>query len=160
MTLSTSSITNALSELRKIDNDTQKKLDVMCRKLAQLGADRVIMEYSGAFYDGDNDVMVSVEQTETGFKIVASGKAVAFIEFGAGAVYGNTYPLSDAGATYAVPGSWSTDPVLGKGHWDDPNGWFYAHGKRSIGNPPTAGMYYAGQEIRESIERIAKEVFG
>lgn len=167
--LSTSSITNVLRVLRREQNALTRKMNELCMRLATIGATVVSFDYSGAFYVGDKDVSISVEPTEdnNGYKIVASGQAVAFIEFGAGARYGGGYPEPQLASTYATPGSWSTDLTVGKGHWADPNGWYLPNEKvglsgekHSYGNPPSAGMYHAGQEIREQIDRIAKEVFG
>lgn len=167
MSLSTTSITSALKELRRIERDVSKKMDTMCKRLAEIGATRVSMEYARAWYVGPKDISVSVEEADGGYKIVASGQAVAFVEFGAGAKYGGAYPVVDGlDPALTAAGSWSSDPSVGKGHWDDPNGWRLPRGSvplsgesRSWGNPPAMGMYYAGQDIRQNVERIAREVF-
>lgn len=171
MSLSTASITSALKELRRIERDVSKKMDTMCKRLAEIGATRVSMEYARAWYVGPdyaaNGIAVSVEEADGGYKIVASGQAVAFVEFGAGAKYSGTYPTVEGlDPALSSPGSWSSDPTVGKGHWDDPNGWRIPRDKvalsgeaRSWGNPPAMGMYYAGQDIRQNVERIAREVF-
>ena len=91
--------------------------------------------------------------------IYASGTAVAFIEFGSGAAMGYGHPM--AGEHGLGPGTWSTDESLGgKGHWDDPNGWYYKHGEKSHGNPPAMAMYDAVQAMTAEITTIAKGVFG
>lgn len=161
--LSTDSITQALREIRKFNrNEANKKMDLLCKRLAEIGADTAQIEFAWSEYEGPNDdVNVVVEQMENGYKIVASGEAVAFIEFGAGATYGHGYPVNETKVppNIPVPGSWSTDPTVGKGHWNDPKGWYYAHGQRTLGNPPAMAMWYAREEMRRQIEQIAREVF-
>ena len=61
MSLSTTSITSALKELRRIERDVSKKMDTMCKRLAEIGATRVSMEYARAWYVGPKDISVSVE---------------------------------------------------------------------------------------------------
>ena len=58
------------------------------------------------------------------------------------------------------PGTWSLDSDSGKGHWDDPEGWYYEHGKKSHGNPPAMAMYDAAQTMVAELTTIAREVFG
>lgn len=160
--LSTDSITQALRELRKYQRtELKKKMDTLCKRLAEVGLDVAQVIFAGAEYDGDNrNVVVTQSKIDNGYKIVASGKAVAFIEFGAGVTYGGTYP-NDTKVPSIIPlaGSWSMDPEVGKGHWADPKGWYYAHGQRTLGNPPAMAMWYAREEMRRQIEQIAREVF-
>ena len=144
----------AIAELQKFKTDFDSKVMTVCEKLAQIGEVRARLDYSGAIYDGTNDVSVRVEPTGTGYRVVASGNAVLFIEFGSGTIgYGHPEP-----GIYG-PGTWS-DGSSGKKHWQDPGGWYYAHGKKSIGNPPAAAMYHAEQEVRQRIQEVVSEVFG
>ena len=141
---------------RRLDDyyaDLNRKADELCRRLAELGATRATLDYSGAYYDGTNDVSVAVEPIAHGYRVRAAGNAVLFIEFGSGTIgFGHPDP-----GNYG-PGTWSDGPN-GKGHWANPNGWYYAHGQKSMGNPPAAAMYHAEQEVKDAIERIASEVF-
>ena len=81
--------------------------------------------------------------------VVASGEGALFLEFGAGYLmgYGHPEPLGYGPGTYP-----------GKGHWDDPNGWYYEHGKKSYGNPPTAAMYNARKIIQQNLKDLAKGI--
>jgi hypothetical protein len=85
--------------------------------------------------------------------IYAEGESVAFIEFGSGDKYGHGHP--QAGELGMGPGTYPE----GKGHWDDPRGWWYGHGKHTYGNPPAMAMYQAVQAMTEQITMIAREVF-
>lgn len=141
---------------RRIDaycSDLVAKANEVCRRLAELGATRATLDFSSAIYDGTNDVGVTVEPITNGYAIKASGNATLFIEFGSGTVgFGHPDPKGYG------PGTWSDGPS-GKGHWQDPNGWYYAHGMKSHGNPPAAAMYHAEQEVKDAVQRIADEVF-
>ena len=48
----------------------------------------------------------------------------------------------------------------GKGHWNDPKGWYTPGGQHTYGNPPAMPMYTARKTIEEELPRIVKEVFG
>lgn len=147
------SVSRATRRLDDYYADLSRKADELCRRLAELGATRATLDYSGAYYDGTNDVKVSVEAIAHGYRVHATGNAVLFIEFGSGTI-GGGHPRPEG---YG-PGTWSDGPN-GKGHWQDPNGWYYAHGMKSMGNPPAAAMYHAEQEVKDAVERIASEVF-
>ena len=138
----------------------ERKAAELAEKLAERGANVARLKFTGAMYDGTNDVKVSVDPKGNTAVIYAKGKAVAFIEFGSGALMGYGHPNPIAGERKVGPGTWSTDPDVGKGHWDDPDGWYYKHGKKSHGNPPAMAMYDAVQVMTAEITEIAKEVFG
>lgn len=151
--LSDDSINNAIKELKAYKAWVLQKERELRLRLAQIGVDVASIQFSRAVYDGTNDVTVRVDDTGSVAVIYAEGESVAFIEFGAGAKYGYGHP--QAGEFGVGPGTYPD----GKGHWDDPNGWWYAHGKRSYGNPPAMAMYNAVQRMTEQITMIAKEVF-
>ena len=113
--------------------DLITKANELCRRLAELGQVRAELDFSNAIYDGTNDVTVRVEPIDNGYAVHATGNAVLFIEFGSG--------------------------TIGGGHWQDPGGWYYRHGEKSIGNPPAAAMYHAQQDVLREVQRIADEVF-
>ena len=123
-------------------------------RLAAVGATVASIQFSRAIYNGTNDVSVRVDSTGSVAVIYAEGESVAFIEFGSGDKYGHGHP--QAGELGMGPGTYPE----GKGHWDDPRGWWYGHGKHTYGNPPAMAMYQAVQAMTEQITMIAKEVFG
>lgn len=147
------SVSRATRRLDEYYADLSRKADELCRRLAELGATRAMLDFSNAIYDGTNDVSVTVEPIAHGYRVRASGNAVLFIEFGSGTIgYGHPEP------EWYGPGTWSDGPN-GRGHWQDPNGWYYAHGQKSKGNPPAAAMYHASREVQDAVQRIADEVF-
>ena len=131
----------------------QKSAELRSR-LASLGATVASLRFSRAIYNGTNDVSVRVDDTGSKAVIYAEGESVAFIEFGAGATHGYGHPM--AGKFGVGPGTYPD----GKGHWDDPNGWWYAHGQHTYGNPPAMAMVAARDAMLEELTTIAKEVFG
>lgn len=150
------SISEAIKELDRYKRWVQEKEEILRQRLAQLGATVASIEFSRAIYNGTNDVSVRVEDNGSKATIFAEGSAVLFIEFGSGDRYGHGHP--DAGKFGYGPGTWSNGPS-GKGHWDDPNGWYFTHGQHTFGNPPAMAMVHARDSIVEQITAIAREVF-
>lgn len=150
------SVDNALKELKRYKKWVQEKEALLRQRLAQLGESTANIKFSQAVYDGTNDVSVRIEDNGNKATIYAEGSAVLFIEFGSGAKHGNGHP--EAGNFGYGPGTYSEGPS-GKGRWEDPNGWYYAHGKRSWGNPPAMAMLNARDTMVEQLTAIAREVF-
>lgn len=150
--LSKDSIKAAIKELRDYKAWVKKKEGELRLRLAQRGAAVASIQFSRAIYNGTNDISVRVDDTGSVAVIYAEGEAVAFIEFGSGAKHGYGHPQADEFG-YG-PGTYP-----GKGHWDNPKGWWYGSGQHSYGNPPAMAMYDAVQVIAESVLEIAREVF-
>jgi hypothetical protein len=151
--LSDESIKNGIRELRIYKKWVEAKETELRMRLAQLGATVASIQFSRAIYNGSKDVTVRVDATGTVAVIYAEGESVAFIEFGSGIKYGYGHP--QAGEHGVGPGTYP-----GKGHWDNPKGWWYGHGQHSYGNPPAMAMYDAVQTMTAEITSIAREVFG
>lgn len=131
----------------------KKKTDDLARRLGEIGVQRAEVYFAEAQYDGKNDTRVRLEHRGDGqYAVIAEGLATVFIEFGSGLIgYGHPEPQG------LVPGSYSD--TIGKGHWNDPRGWYYAHGQKSHGNPPAAAMYKSEKEVEQEILNIVEEVF-
>lgn len=124
------------------------------------------VRFSSAQYDGTNDSNVSIEQTQNGYRVVASGNAVAFIEFGTGVHYnsGSSYPLPKPSGIVGIG-------EYGKKHgkkdkWQyigDPgtNGVVSNDGRvvTTHGNPAQMPMYHALTAMQDEVERIVREAF-
>ena len=154
--LSQKNVSNAIQEVRKYQAWVEEKEAELRLRLASLGATVASIQFARAIYNGTNDVSVRVDNTGSVAVIYAEGESVAFIEFGSGDKHGHGHP--QAGELGMGPGTWS-DGDEGKGHWDNPNGWYYAHGQHSYGNPPAMAMYSAVQAMTEEVTKIAREVF-
>ena len=157
MTLSTSSINDAIKELKTFRKYIDAKKDELLEKLGEIGVQEASVRFTTAMYDGVNDSSVTLESTPDGYAIVAEGSAVAFIEFGAGVYHnpGEPYPnarpegivgIGEYGKGYGKRQAW--------GFVDDTGELVITHG-----NPAAMPMWYASEEMRSEIKRIAKEVF-
>ena len=135
------SVDAAIKELNRYKRWVEEKETELRNRLASIGCSVASVRFSAASYDGVNDVTVRVNDAGNTATIYAEGNAVAFIEFGSGATYGYGHPEATKFGT--GPGTYPD----GKGHWDDPNGWYYKHGEKSWGNPPAMAMYDAREEI-------------
>lgn len=157
ISLDVSSIDNALREIEAYKKFIAEKTQELTRRLAEIGLEQATVLFSGAMYDGTNDVECEIESTERGYRIIARGEAVCFIEFGAGVFYNGeeAYPAS------RPPG------VVGIGQYGQGKGkrkgWYYldASGERQFtrGNPPAAAMFNASEKIKNDVLRVCREVF-
>jgi hypothetical protein len=148
-------IKTAEAEIAKYKVDLRNKAEELTRRLANLGADVARQRYTGTPYDGDGTVDVAAEYVGgMRWRIVASGQAVAFLEWGAGVTYNS--PQADR-----PPG------VLNIGEYGHRLGrmrtWRFTNESgetvETHGNPAAQGMAGASVEILNEAERIAREVF-
>lgn len=148
--ISSAGIKELQKGLADFDKWVKQKSDELCKRLAEMGAQKAEINFAAAYYDGPEDHAISVESRGDGsYAVVASGTTVLFVEFGSGLIgYGHPEPHGMGPGTYP-----------GKGHWDDPNGWWYAHGKHSHGNPPNMPMYNTVKDLEMELERVVREVF-
>ena len=158
MSLSTSSIKDAIKELKSFRDSIDAKKDELLEKLANIGVREASVRFTTAIYDGVNDSSVTLETIPDGYCIVAEGTAVAFIEFGAGVYHnpGEPYPKPRPSG---IVGIGEYGKGLGKrqawGFKDDSGKLVITHG-----NPAAMPMWYASEEMRNNILKIAREVFG
>lgn len=158
MSLSTSSINDAIKELKAFRDSLDRKKDKLLEELANIGIKEASVRFTTAMYDGVNDSSVTLKPVKDGYAIIAEGHAVAFIEFGAG-VYHNS------GEPYPDP---RPDGIVGIGEYGKGYGkrqaWGYKDESGELvithGNPAAMPLWYASEEMRNSILKIAKEVFG
>lgn len=158
MSLSTASIDDAIKELKAFRNSLDRKKDKLLEELANIGVKEASVRFTTAMYDGVNDSSVTLETIADGYCIKAEGKAVAFIEFGAGVYHnpGEPYPeprpsgivgIGEYGKGYGKRQAW--------GFKDESGELVITHG-----NPAAMPMWYASEEMRNKIQKIAQEVFG
>lgn len=158
MSLSSSSIQNAITELKAYRDSLDAKLKKLLEELAYIGVKEASVRFTTAIYDGVNDSSVTLETIKDGYCIKAEGKAVAFIEFGAGVYHnpGEPYPnprpsgivgIGEYGKGYGKRQAW--------GFRDESGELVITHG-----TPAAMPMWYASEEMRDSILQKFKEVFG
>jgi hypothetical protein len=158
MSLSSKSIQEAIKELKAYRKSLEAKKDKLLEELARIGVQEASVRFTTAIYDGVNDSSVTLESTKDGYCIKAEGKAVAFIEFGAG-VYHNP------GEPYPNP---RPDGIVGIGEYGKGHGKRQAWGFRdesgelviTHGNPAAMPLWYASEEMRNSVKQKFVEVFG
>lgn len=158
MKVSSSSIQNAIKELESYRDSLDAKTDKLLKELAYIGVKEASIRFTTAMYDGVNDSSVTLEAVKDGYCIKAEGKAVAFIEFGAGVYHnpGEPYPnprpsgivgIGEYGKGYGKRQAW--------GYRDESGELVVTHG-----NPAAMPMWYASEEMRNAILQKFKEVFG
>jgi hypothetical protein len=144
--LSPKSIDKAIEELDFISH-----IDTVCQDLALIGADEATRRFMRGSQDGNNDWDVEVVPIENGWKIVASGKDVYFIEFGTGFfAHPNGYETS----VPVYPGSWSEQHAQMFSRY----GFWYYKGEKLQGTEAQNAMYYAGKAIRDNVNRVIEKV--
>lgn len=155
--LNSKSISSAIKEVRAYKAWVERKTRELAKRLAELGAEEAKVRFAGAQYDGTNDVSVSVKSTDRGFKIVAAGGAVFFIEFGAGVYYNGSEPYPEPRPA-GIVGIGEYGQGKGKrkawGFYDDRGELVITHG-----TPAAMPMLHAGRVMRQQVEKIAREVF-
>lgn len=156
VSLSEASIDAAIKQLNDYKDSLNRKAQELCERLAYMGATNISIGFSRAIYTGPMDFSVSVEQlTPNKYRVVADGETILFAEFGSGITYGGGHPLNSqfgyGPGTY--PGQ--THALTGKG-WYLPKD---KGGGHTYGNPPNMPVYNTAKDLRNEIERVAREVF-
>lgn len=157
MSLGGSSISAALQELTSYQAWVRQKANELTERLAAIGAYEATVRFSRAQYDGEKQAAVSVEPITNGWKIVASGDSVFFIEFGAGVYFNGSEPYPEP-----RPAGVSRIGEYGQGKGKQNTWGYYDSGGNLVlthGNPAAMPMYHAERTMEQEIKRIAKEVF-
>ncbi len=156
--LSAKGIKDLKKGLKDYDKWMKQKTQELCKRLADMGAVRASLEFSRAIYTGPEDHTITVNKQGDGYVVRASGTTVLFVEFGSGITMGYGYPEDELNGM--GPGTYP-----GKGHWDDPNGWWLprekngGHSQHTYGNPPNMPMYSTVKYLETELERVVREVF-
>lgn len=158
MNVGSSSMRDAINELKSFRDSLNAKTNKFLEELAYIGVKEASIRFTTAVYDGVNDSSVTLYPMWNGYRIVAEGKAVAFIEFGSG-VYHNP------GEPYPNP---RPNGIVGIGEYGKGYGKRQAWGYRdesgelvvTRGNPAAMPMWYASEEMRKAIKEKFVEVFG
>ena len=156
-TLDKQDIDRAIKELRAYKKEFLAREKRLIEGLAEIGLKEASVRFTTAMYDGTNDVSVHLDKANNGYVIVADGQAVAFIEFGAGVYHNTSEP-------YPNP---RPDGIVGIGEYGKGMGkrkaWGYKNDDGEVvitrGNPAAMPMWYASEEIKNSVLKVVKEVF-
>lgn len=156
--LSEREINNAIQLLQNYKREFLEREKRLVEGLAEIGLKEASVRFTTAMYDGTNDVSVHLDETNHGYAIVADGKAVAFIEFGAGVYHNGSEPYPNP-----RPGG-----IVGIGEYGEGRGkqkaWGYLDENQELvitrGNPAAMPMWYASEEIKNSVLKVVREVYG
>lgn len=156
--LNKADIDRAIGEIEQYKREFLAKEKQLLEGLAMIGLKEASVRFTTAMYDGTNDVEVRLDTIDKGYAIVADGQAVAFIEFGAGVYHNTSEP-------YPNP---RPSGVVGIGEYGKGKGkqqaWGYKDDNDELvitrGNPAAMPMWYASEEIKSSVLKVVREVFG
>lgn len=163
ISLSQSSIQNAIDELNKYKNSLKRKQEIFIERLAKEGLqvirstmESIPDEESGRY---NTEIVLNNNGDICGASIRLSGEKILFLEFSAGVKFGTQYYPLPSGKNYGA-GTYPSD----KNNWANPWGWWYIDERgekhHSYGNRAYMPMYRSSQAIVIAIREIAKEVFG
>lgn len=156
--LDPSSIGKAIKELKAYQKWVQTKTRELNERLAVIGTAEAAARFGAAIYDGENDVRLTASPIEGGWVIKAEGKAVTFIEFGAGRFRNTGEPYPNP----RPPGIVSIGEY-GKGKGKR-QGWIYfdEDGTKHFtrGNPSAMPLFHASERIKQEVIKVSRDVFG
>lgn len=162
-----SSLNSAISQLENYAARFKDMCFEVCEQLAKIGKDVLNATYSAAAYAGTNDIQVSSEPIEGGYRLSANGSVLGFIEFGTGA----GYPLGEYAGQVGAP----AHGTYGKGKGANPPWKYIGEGGnagefiastprgtlyRTDGNPPANAFPAAVEAMRANFSSIVQGVFG
>lgn len=150
--MSPESCQEAIEILRSYYQTIKPKLDLVCKKLAEIGAAEAQKRFARGDH-GNGGVAVTTMPMANGYRILANGHDVYFIEFGTGFM---TQPHGDAVSVPVYPGSYSEQ---NKQIFSELGYWWYG-GEKLQGTEAEMPLYFAGEAIRKNYKRVMKEVFG
>lgn len=152
--LSPDAIKDAVDYLETYKKWVNQKIDELMIRLAAVGLETARVYFQQGATEGNEAPETWVEPIENGFKIIANGKDVFFIEFGAGDAAGN-HPDAANAPVDTSPGSYSK---INTGEYAKYQSWHHK-GVKYTELQPQMPMYHAMREIERNVQKIAKEVF-
>lgn len=148
------SLKKAAKAVRAHQQRLEQKQEEFLRRLGEAGVQVAKARFDAALldYDGEKEaITVTLNQTGNTAEILASGRIVAFLEFGAGVSHPehSTGMFRHGAYGYGLGRlrSWRYPGTDGKQH-------------TTTGNDPAEAMTGAVQEMAERTAEIAREVFG
>lgn len=152
--LSPDAIKDAVDYLETYKKWVNQKIDELMIRLAAVGLETARVYFQQGATEGNEAPETWVEPIENGFKIIANGKDVFFIEFGAGDAAGN-HPDAANAPVDTSPGSYSK---INTGEYAKYGSWHHDKMKYTEIQPQMP-MYHAMREIERNVTKMAKEVF-
>lgn len=167
ITINPLSLKSVDSAISRIDAFTKKlkKLDTeLPRVLAEYGAEGAQVRFDTAIYDvllnGAGtiaDIRVTAEPIPDGFAVVANGREVCFVEFGAG-VHFNGAESYKGTRPAEVKGIGQFGQGKGKQNvWGYYNG-FSGNLSLTYGTPASNAMYYTTRDMKRRLSATARRI--
>lgn len=159
--LSPKEIDKVIKGIEEYKKGLNKKCEQLILELTNLGYKRSKAILQEHIYSGQTIGSIRIENLSDSQKIrmsiVVESEAILFLEFGAGIKYSDT--VHPKASEFGMgPGTYP-----GKGHWDNPNGWWYlgddGEYHHSYGLRAAMPMYQAEQAIIRDMNKIAKKIF-
>ena len=147
MQIEVKGIDRILKQLERFDNMETKLADI-AQRLVAVG-EPIIRAVHG------NHNAVWSEPTAEGYRIIAEGESVLFIEFGTGDAAGIHASAYDAVPSVVRPGSWSETHSQQYSRW----GFWFFGGQKLRETPPHPAFYDAYKAMVEALPQIVEEVF-
>ncbi len=166
------SVGDAIDKIRKYRKEFEQKCERVVSELAEVGYQTAYQIISDHVFDGATLASLRVEQVagaDNLFVVRAASEAILILEFGSG------LPASRAPHPDAAEHGMGAGTMSEKGHWSDPNGWYYptddprlinkynADGTQGYGHTkgmtPQMPFYKAAREIERQIAEIVGRVF-
>lgn len=146
-----SSIARAEREINKLMKEFDRKVDTFIKEIAKIGQQAAQGAYGSA-------IDVTVEEIDNGVAISANGKAVAFLEFGAGSMTNSSNRYAFEMPFLVYRGSYS-DETQGEYQETHYNYWHFG-GKEIEYVEPRNGMQKAYEAMMQDFDSTVKRVFG
>ena len=168
MNLSVSSIQNAIKELRQYQSDLNRKCEIFCQRLTELGKITAQTRIDESPLGKYITVTTDIQPDKTGCKamLIAAGvtkstdygdvNMLLLVEFGGG-IHHNPVANPKAGELGFGVGTFPGQTHAFEDGWwypGDDGEWHYTHGVKA-----TMPMYNASTEMLLNIRKIAREVF-
>lgn len=154
---SVTSIMRAMRELQEAQRNFESNVNRFLQRLAEIGRDAAQTAYGSG-----GAVHVTAEPIDNGYAIIADGRAVAFLEFGAGDTVNSANRYADEMPFEVSSGSWSRSH---EDRWGRPGpyarfGYWVFGGTRYTEIQPRNGMEQAYEAVMREIRNVVREVFG
>ena len=147
------SVFEAEQETQRLFKEFDRKVDEFIREIAEIGERAAAGAYGGA-------VTVSLEGIDNGFAICADGRAVVFMEFGAGSAV-NTGNMFAGQMPFDVRRGSYSDSKTPKGEYAQTGYKYWTFGgQRYTEVQPTNGMQKAHEAMMQDMSNVAMRVFG
>lgn len=160
---SPNSIAMAVQKVNAYAEKVMRLKEELPKALAEFGVTEAQAHYGVGTYDillsgqfSQPNIVVSAQQRDNGWAVVANGKEVCFVEFGAGVFYtgGESYLGTRPPGIVGIG-------QYGKGHGKQ-NAWGFKDENGEVyitqGTPANNTMYFTAKAMRERIEETARRI--